>query len=77
MRELANEQCRDEAEAALKRGDHRLAMRWYNTAAARTIGHTKTASYEKLAKDAAKSGGITTDLYDFAKDAEAVVHAIV
>jgi hypothetical protein len=43
--ELVNEQCRDQAEKYAKIGNHIMAMKWYNTAAARTIGHNKSDNY--------------------------------
>lgn len=55
---LTNEQCRDRAQACLDRGNPGDAMRWYNTAAARTIGHGKTEQYQVLAQRCAYAGAI-------------------
>lgn len=56
--QLTNEQCRDEALKQAKLGNHYMALRWYNTARARTIGHNKSADYERLAREQAKLAGI-------------------
>lgn len=55
--ELTNEGCREQALANAKIGNYRRAMRWYNSAAARTIGHKKSESYEQLSRGAAEMGG--------------------
>lgn len=71
MPELNNEACGDLAKAALARGDHKTAMRWFNTAAARTIGHSKTEMWEREAMRAAEAGGFPYVRNDYAKDSEA------
>lgn len=71
MNKLTNEQCREQALHAIASYNPKLAMRWYNTAGARTIGHKKSAYYERLAMDAANLAGIKYDFLDFAKDEEA------
>jgi len=70
---LVNEQCRDQAEHWKRLGNFHMAMRWYNTAAARTIGHKKTDAYEALAKNCAKQMGASYDPGNYAEDWEAVV----
>jgi hypothetical protein len=70
--ELVNEQCRAQAEIQIKLGCYINAMRWYNTAAARTIGHKKSADYHALAADCAKRGGASYDPSSYAEDYEAV-----
>jgi hypothetical protein len=69
---LVNEQCREQAQKAREAGNHKLSMRWYNTAAARTFGHKKSDDYERLAMMAAKDASIEYDRLDFATDSEAV-----
>jgi hypothetical protein len=72
MTELTNEGCREQALANAKLGNYETAMRWYNTAAARTIGHKKTDSYEQLARNMAEMAGIKCRPGDYAKDSEAL-----
>lgn len=67
MTELSNEGCREQAVKAKQAGNFRLAMRWYNSARARTIGHTKSAMYDDLAAECAKAGGFEFDPSDYAK----------
>lgn len=55
---LVNEQCNELAVQALALGNYGDAMRWFNTAAARTIGHTKRGVYEAKAENAANLGTI-------------------
>ena len=69
MMKMTNEGCRQQAILAAKKGNHKLAMRWYNTAYARTIGHKKSDRYEGLAIEQAKLAGIPHAM-DFAKDSE-------
>ncbi len=71
MHKLTNEQCREQALHAIEVGDYVQAMRWYNTAAAITIGHKKSEDYEALSRKAAIDGDILWDWGDFAKDDEA------
>lgn len=70
--ELVNEQCRDQALANIKLGNFIMAMRWYNTARARTIGHKKSDTYEALAAQCAKNAGALFDRNSFAEDWEAI-----
>ena len=70
--ELVNEQCRDQALIQFKLGNFVNAMRWYNTAAARTIGHKKSDAYEAKAMECAKIAGAAYDRCYFAEDWEAV-----
>ena len=74
MNELTNEGCRDQAEKASAAGNHRLAYRWYNTAAARTIGHKKSDRYHELATiELNKAGLKASDVPDhYANDEEAI-----
>ncbi len=46
---LTNEGCRAMAIAAIESGDYYMAIAWYNSARARTIGHKKRDRYEALA----------------------------
>lgn len=69
---LVNEQCRDQALKYAVIGNHVMAMRWYNSAAARTIGHKKSADYVALAKEQAKLAGAFFDSMMFAEDWEAM-----
>jgi hypothetical protein len=55
MFDFSNEQCRTLAEKAVAAGKPEEAMRWYNTAAANTIGHKKTDSYLKLCAEVAEN----------------------
>ncbi len=73
MNGLVNEQCRDQAEKASAAGDHILAYRWYNSAAAKTIGHNKSDRYHELAAiELAKAGVEAKDVKEhYAKDEEA------
>lgn len=68
---LTNEGCREQALNAIAEYKPKQAMRWYNTARARTIGHKKSDDYERLAKDAADLAGIEYNRNDFASDDEA------
>jgi low affinity Fe/Cu permease len=70
--ELGNEQCQDQAMMQIKLGNFIAAMRWYNTAAARTIGHKKSDRYEARAKWCAEQAGVPYRGTDFAKDHEAI-----
>lgn len=70
--ELVNEQCSDQALIQIKLGCYINAMRWYNTAAARTIGHKKSGRYEAKAKECARLGGASYDPGSYAEDYEAV-----
>jgi low affinity Fe/Cu permease len=72
MAELVNEQCREQALIQTKLGNFIMAMRWYNTAAARTIGHKKSDAYEAKAKWCAEMAGASYDRCYFAEDWEAV-----
>lgn len=72
MHELSNESCRDQADANIKLGNFHMAMRWFNTAAARTIGHKKTDMYEGKAKWCAEQIGASYDPGNFAEDWEAM-----
>ena len=71
-RRLPNEACREQAVAAWNRRDYLAAMRWYNLANARTIGHGRSERYQAAAREAAKEGGINYNPLDFADDCEAV-----
>jgi len=71
MKKLNNEACREQAIACLSRGDFRNAVRWYNSACARTLGHGKADRYESLAKQCAKLGDIDYPSAGYAEDAEA------
>jgi len=68
---LVNEQCRDQAKHWEKLGNFHMAMRWYNTARARTIGHKKSDTYEAEAERCAKQIGAVFDRNNFAEDWEA------
>lgn len=70
IKNLVNEQCREQASRALNVKDFAGAMRWYNSAAARTIGHSKTDHYRSLAKLAARDGGLTYYPREYATDAD-------
>jgi hypothetical protein len=70
--ELVNEQCREQALKQIKLGNFIMAMRWYNTAAARTIGHKKTESYEADARQCAEQAGASYDRCYYAEDWEAI-----
>ena len=70
--ELVNEQCRDQAEKYSAIGNHIMEMKWYNTAAARTIGHKKSDDYERLAREAAKKAGAAYQRCSYAEDWEAI-----
>lgn len=72
MAELVNEQCREQALIQVKLGNFINAMRWYNTAAARTIGHKKSEMYEAKAKECAQIAGAAYDRCYYAEDYEAV-----
>lgn len=72
MTKLVNEQCRDQAMHWLKLGNFIMAMRWYNTARVRTIGHKKSDVYEAAAAECAKQAGALFDRNLFAEDWEAV-----
>lgn len=54
---MVNEQCRTQANKCKDAGDFQNAMRWFNSAAARTIGHGKSARYEQASRCCAKEGG--------------------
>jgi hypothetical protein len=69
---LTNEQCRDQALIQFELGNYCNAMRWYNTAAARTIGHKKRDDYEAKAEECAKLAGAAYDRCHHAEDYEAV-----
>lgn len=69
---LSNEGCRTQALAARDAGNYRLAMRWFNTAKARTIGHNKRSRYEEAAERMAELGGFEYDGMDYADDSEVV-----
>lgn len=75
MDKLVNEQCRDQALKQIKLGNFFMAMRWYNTAAARTIGHKKTDAYEEKAKWCAQQIGASYDGGCYAEDWEAIEEA--
>ena len=68
---MSNEGCREQARECCDRGDYLQAMRWYNTAYARTIGHKKRDRYEQLACECAEKGDIEYQGADYAKDSEA------
>lgn len=72
--QLTNEGCRNQAERALRDGNYLLAVRWYNTAAARTMGHKKTARYEAIAQGIRDEHNITAIPPDefYADDSEAI-----
>lgn len=72
MSKLVNEQCRDQAEANIKLGNFHMAMRWFNTAAARTIGHKKTEMYEGKARWCADQIEASYDGGNYAEDWEAI-----
>lgn len=72
MTKLVNEQCRDQAEIQIGLGCFINAMRWYNTASARTLGHKKSDAYEALARECAKKAGASYDPGSYAEDYEAV-----
>jgi len=61
-----NEECRTEAENCKTAGDYFEAMRWFNSASAATLGHGKTESYQRLAKECAEIGGFKYDRWNFA-----------
>jgi hypothetical protein len=69
---LSNEQCRDQALIQFKLGNYINASRWYNTAAARTVGHKKADAYEAKARECAKLAGASYDRCYFAEDYEAI-----
>jgi low affinity Fe/Cu permease len=75
MDKLTNEQCRDQALIQTKLGNFINAMRWYNLAAARTIGHKKVDAYEAKAKWCAEMAGAAYDRCYYADDYEAVAEA--
>ena len=58
--------------ANVKLGNFHMAMRWYNTAAARTMGHKKTDMYERKAKWCAEMIGSSYDSGNYAEDWEAM-----
>ena len=70
-RKMSNEGCKTQAQKSLARGAYLDAMRWFNTAAARTIGHKKRERYEACAYRAAIWGDIRYSRMDFARDDEA------
>lgn len=70
--ELVNEQCREQALANEKLGNFHMAMRWYNTARARTIGHKKSDAYEARARWCAEQIGANFDRGNYAEDWEAI-----
>ena len=69
-RKMSNEGCKTQAQKSLARGDYLDAMRWFNTAAARTIGHKKRDGYEGCAYRAASKGNIEYARMDFAREDE-------
>lgn len=69
---LSNEECCDQAKIQLKLGCYVNAMRWYNLAAARTLGHKKADAYEAKAKWCAEMAGASYDCGSYAEDYEAV-----
>ena len=71
---MSNEGCREQARECASHGDYLQAMRWYNTAYARTIGHKKSDRYEQLARECAEKGGFEYRRTDYAKDVEAEVN---
>jgi len=54
---MTNEGCRTQANKCKDAGDFLNAMRWFNAAKARTIGHKKADRYEQAARWCAKEGG--------------------
>jgi hypothetical protein len=72
MDKLSNEGCREQAEMQVKLGNFINAMRWYNLAMARTIGHKKRDAYEAKAKWCAEMSGAAYDRCHFAEDYEAI-----
>ena len=63
---MVNEQCRRQANKCEDAGDFINAMRWFNSAGARTIGHGKAARYEQASKCCAKKGGFEYNGHDYA-----------
>ena len=69
MNKKPPEACVDAAQAALAVGDPVLAMRWYNTARARTLGHRRRDRYEARADNIAAAHMIPRD-YGYATEEE-------
>jgi hypothetical protein len=72
MPKLPNELCADQARAQAEAGNYVNAMRWYNTAAARSVGHKRREAYEDCARRYAKMAGVAYDRCYFAEDYEAI-----
>jgi len=66
---LSNEGCHDQSKLAEKEGRYVEAIKWLNTAYARTIGHSKSERYERMGDRIARQYGVER-VHSFAKDTE-------
>ena len=68
---LFNEQCNTQAERCKSEGNFFDAMRWFNSARAKTIGHKKADRYELAGQWCADQGGFKFERSNYAEDHEA------
>ncbi len=68
MNRLSNESCNPEAERCKSEGKFFEAMRWFNSARARTSGHKKADRYERAAEWCATKGGFEFERCNYADE---------